>query len=65
MKDILGAGKKPSTITKSEAPDGLKEGAAESLSVLAPEQMNRLKVVIEGEDDESIDEFVNYIRAAL
>ena len=65
MKDIMGAGKKPSTVWSAADVDGVQADASETLSILAPEQMDRLKVVIEGDDEESVAAFVEYMRKAL
>ena len=65
MKDILGAGKKPAQVWSLEEL-GLTAGAAyETVSILAPEQTDRKKIMIEGASDEAIDTLVGYIKNAL
>ena len=65
MKDILGAGKKPAQVWSLEEV-GLAAGQAyETVSILAPEQTERKKIMIEGASDEAIDTLVGYIKNAL
>lgn len=65
MKDILGAGKKPSTVW-SLADLGAEIGSAtETVSVLAPEQTDRLQSILEGEGEDNIDTLYNQLRKAL
>lgn len=65
MKDILGAGKKPSTVW-SLADVGLEPGRAyETVSILAPEQTDRKKIMIEGADEEAVSTLAGYIKTAL
>ena len=66
MKAILAAGKKPVNVM-SAADAGYAAGpAAVTLkSVLAPEQVDRLHVIIEGDSDENIAAFVENLRKAL
>ncbi len=66
MKAILGAGKKPVvTLSPADAGDSAADPAAVMVSVLAPEQSNRKKVIIEGDADDNIKAFVENIRRAL
>ncbi|WP_251212717.1 putative electron transfer flavoprotein FixA [Adlercreutzia murintestinalis] len=66
MKDILGAGKKPSNIVDfaaigyTDAPE-----AVEVVSTLAPEQRERACTILEGSDDETVAKFVAMIREQL
>ncbi len=65
MKEILGAGKKPSTILGSgdvELPAGR---AVETTSLLAPAQAQRKCVLVEGDSDDKIAEFCRAIRTEL
>ena len=66
MKAILAAGKKPVNVM-SAADVGYSAGpaAATLKSVLAPEQADRLHVIIEGDSDENIAAFVENLRKAL
>lgn len=63
MKAILAAGKKPVTVFTSDDL-GLTEDAAlvELTEVKAPEQKERQQIIIEGDGDDQIAEFVNYLR---
>lgn len=66
MKDILGAGKKPSRVLSLdevgyEAADEL----VEMVSTLAPEARDRAGEVFEGSDDETIQAFIARLRAQL
>lgn len=65
MKDIMGAGKKPSTVFPMA--DLAVAGAAgtETVSVLAPESTDRKQIVIKGDGDDEIAEFYNNIRKAI
>lgn len=65
MKAILAAGKKPVTVL-SLAEIGVEPSApARMESVLAPEQVDRLRVIIEGDSDENIAAFVENLKKAL
>lgn len=66
MKSILAAGKKP--VNAMSAQDaGFSVGPAPSTmkSILAPEQVNRLGNIIEGDSDEKIAAFVENLRKVL
>lgn len=65
MKDILGAGKKPSEVWKASDIDCAPAAASDVKGVLAPLQKERLKQVIATADEEGIAEFINQIRKAL
>ena len=62
FKEIMGAGKKPSTIWSLEELGIEPENRVNYMSVLAPEQADRKKIIIEGDSEEKIEEFLNYIR---
>lgn len=65
MKDILGAGKKPFTIwSLADIGADLVPGS-ETISILAPEQTERLQVILEGDSDENIETFYNHLRKVL
>ena len=66
MKDILGAGKKPSRVL-SLADVGLDDvdEALEVVSTLAPEQRERACEIIEGDDEETVQAFVARVREQL
>ena len=63
MKDILKAGKKP-VATESESWDGIEKGT-EIVSELAPSQKERAKVVVEGDDDESIEKLIAFLKKEM
>ncbi len=66
MKAILSANKKP--IIQWGADDlatDVLQPTATRISVSAPEQKNRLGVIVEGDSDESINFFADYLRQAL
>ncbi|WP_172135399.1 putative electron transfer flavoprotein FixA [Adlercreutzia sp. ZJ473] len=63
MKDILGAGKKPSkTLTPDEVGITDLDGCLEIVSTLAPEQKERACEILEGDDTDTITSFVARIR---
>jgi len=66
MKTILAAGKKPITCW-SCADVGITPSAAlvEVQSVLAPEQADRKKVILEGDSDSNVAAFVDSLRKTL
>ena len=66
MKTILAASKKP--VTKLSIEDiELAEipVLVESVSVLAPKQTDRKKIIIDGDDEKQVAEFAEYLRKAL
>lgn len=64
LKDILAAGKKPVTKWTLDEVGGLPESPVETVSVLAPESIERKRVVYESATDESIGELVTNIKAS-
>lgn len=66
MKDILSAGRKPSTSWKLDDLD-LKETNknVETLSTLVPEQVDREQVIIEGDDEDQLTELFDHISKVL
>lgn len=66
MKNILAAGKKP--VTEWDLPTvglpGITKGT-EVISTLAPEQVDRKKIIVEGESEEVIQKLFEHIRKEL
>lgn len=65
MRDILGAGKKPSTVWRMDDIGAERGTGVETLSVLAPAVKERKMQITEGADSESISAFADIIRQAL
>ncbi|MBM4764580.1 electron transfer flavoprotein [Bacillus sp. B15-48] len=66
MKQILGAGKKPSTVLTAEDVSSAKlENSIEVLETKAPEQVERKQDIIEGDSDDAIKQFVEKIAVEL
>lgn len=66
MKDILGAGKKPSRVLSLDEVGYVDaDEAIRTVSTLAPEQRDRAGEVFEGSDDETIQAFVARLREQL
>lgn len=65
MKDILAAGKKPSTVWSLEDVGAAAGSVTETVSVLAPEQADRMRIILEGASEENIDTLYNYLRKVL
>ncbi len=66
MKQILGAGKKPSTVwSAGDAGFTLPAQSVDVLETKAPEQVDRKQIVIEGDSDDAIKEFVEKIAVEL
>jgi electron transfer flavoprotein beta subunit len=65
MKAILGAGKKPVNVLALAEVCPAPSKPAEMKSILAPEQADRLHVIIEGDSDDNIAAFVENVRKAL
>ena len=66
MKDILGAGKKPSKVVAlDEMAVEAAPATVEVVSTLAPEQKDRACTVYETADDEAIEKFLGAIREQL
>lgn len=66
MKAILKASKKPVNVTNSddiEFNNNLKE--VELINVKAPKQKDRLNIIVEGDDDNKIIEFINNIKKVI
>lgn len=65
MRDILAAGKKPSTVYTLEELGVADSVCVTTVSVRAPESTERKQIVIKGDGDEQIAEFYDGIRKAL
>lgn len=66
MKAILAAGKKPMTIwTAADIGLGARADTIEVLETKAPKQTERKQIVVEGDSDEAIQEFLANISAVL
>jgi len=63
MKSILNAGKK--TVSTLEIAADAGQMSAENLSILAPDQADRLNIIVEGDSDDSIAAFIENIRKVL
>lgn len=64
LKDILAAGKKPVTTWTLDEVAALPKSPVETLSVKAPESIERKGIVYEGATDENIAELASNIRAS-
>lgn len=65
VRAILGAGKKPVTQWTLADTGDMPAVPAVMQTVLAPEQKNRKKIIIEGDADDNIAAFVGHLRKAL
>ncbi|ABV89349.1 electron transfer flavoprotein [Shewanella pealeana] len=66
MKTILAAAKKPVTsLTATDIELAEFPALVELVSVIAPEQKARQKIVIEGDDEQQIAQFAEHLRKAL
>ena len=65
MKEILGAGKKPSTIWTGDDVTLPLDRAEETISIMAPGQAERKGLIVEGESDEHITAFLNLFRSEI
>lgn len=66
MKEILGASKKPVVIWNLKEVEVVDDGQRLKIeSVLAPEQMDRKKIILESDSEENIASFCEYIRKEL
>jgi electron transfer flavoprotein beta subunit len=65
LKDIMSAGKKPSTVWKLDEVGAAAEKKVEAVNVLAPEQVDRKKVIIEGDSSDKIVELYEHLRKIL
>ena len=63
MKNILGAGKKPVRVLEVAKPDALE--GAQNVTILAPDQVDRLRNIVEGDSDECVEAFIENIRKIL
>lgn len=64
MKDILGAGKKPTTVYGEES-DLCTDSVSERVSILAPEETERACRIIPDDSEENMEEFMKAVRASL
>lgn len=65
LKEIMAAGKKPSTIWSGEELGICTEAVTETVSILAPKQAERKQIIFEGAADETIEEVCKHIRKVL
>lgn len=65
MKDILGVGKKPFTIWDLGDVGGEAASVSETISILAPEQTDRLQIIFEGDTEENIAALYNHLRKII
>jgi electron transfer flavoprotein beta subunit len=65
MKDILAANKKPLTTLNPADVGAPGERTVEVLSTKAPQRVERRGIVIDGDSDESVDEFIALLTAEL
>jgi electron transfer flavoprotein beta subunit len=66
MKQILSAGKKPSTVWNvGDAGLTVLDQSIEVLETKAPEQVDRKQIVIEGDSDDAIQEFIEKVTLEL
>lgn len=66
MKQILSAGKKPSTVwTAGDAGFSISTNSIEVLETKAPEQVDRKQIVVEGDSDDAIQQFIEKIAVEL
>lgn len=66
MKEILGAGKKPSSVWRAE--DVNISGLTKTVNVLetkSPKQVDRKQIIVEGDSDDAIQEFIEKISGEL
>jgi len=62
MKDILSAGKKPATVWNLDDVKVNMLNACDKISILAPEQTDRKKIILEGNGDENIQTLYGHLR---
>ena len=66
MKAILDAGKKPASVLSAQDIGlGGVPALVEQISVIAPKQKDRLRIIIEGDSDDDIAAFANNLRKVL
>lgn len=64
MKEIMGAGKKPVEVWDAAA-FSAQEAKANTVSVLAPESTERMKIVYKAADESGLDDFVKALKKYL
>ena len=62
MKEILASGKKPATIWSLADVEASAGSVTETVSILAPEETERLQIVLEDACDEAIETLYNHLR---
>ena len=65
MRDILGAGKKPSAVWSLDDICADAEASSEIVSIVAPVRTERMRNIYDGSSEDGIDEFVGQLRKAL
>ncbi len=65
MKDIMAAGKKPSTVWSMADVGAAAEGKNETVSTLALEKADRKCIVLDGASEEEVAQFVDALKKAL
>lgn len=65
MRDIMGAGKKSTTVWPLSEVNGSVQPTSETLSILAPEDEMRKCLILDGGSSEQLEEFVKYIKSEL
>ncbi len=65
MKDIMAAGKKPTTVWSLADVAQDCKSFTETISIRAPKAAERKQVILSGNSDEVIDEFVGLLKASL
>lgn len=65
LKEIMAAGKKPSTAWTYADVEAAPAAGSKTLSTLAPEQRDRKRDIVKGEDDEAVAKFYDMIRKSL
>ena len=65
FKEIMGAGKKPATIWSLKDVEADVERSVVYDAVEAPQQTERKRLIVEGDDDEAIGQFYNYIKTCI
>lgn len=65
MKAILAAGKKPVNVLSLADTGAAPSAPAQMKSILAPEQVDRLNIIVEGDADDKIAAFVENLKKAL
>lgn len=63
MRDVLAAGKKPVSELAATMPDAMPDASARVVSVLAPEQVDRGRVVVEGDPAETAQQLAQFLKA--